>query len=96
MSAALDVKPLDEVRDRLLRDHITHGYVDSALDETRRQITVFISNIGDLEQYATHLHLERRTSLVDRWYGWRGEVWLILSLDVPRGIHGAPRPRAAA
>jgi hypothetical protein len=90
VSAALDVKPLDEVRDRLLRDHITHGYVDSALDEPRRQITVFISNIGDLEQYATDLHLERR------WYGWRGEVWLILSLDVPRGIHGAPRQRVGA
>jgi hypothetical protein len=101
MSATLDVKPLGEIRDRLVREHIPHGYVDSTLDEPHRQINVYISNIGDLEQCAADLHLERRTSLVHRWYGrhtcqgWRGEVWLILILDVPRGIHGAPQQREA-
>lgn len=93
MSATLDVKPLDEIRDRLVRDHIHHGYVDSVLDEAHREITVFVDNVADLEQYAAKFGLGRWTSLVYRWAGWRGEVWLVLCLDIPRGVF--PQGRAA-
>lgn len=95
MSATLDVKPLDEIRDRLLRDHIRHGYVDSTLDETHREITVFIDNLPDLQQCAANLRLQRWTSLVQRWHGWHGEVWLVLSLEIPRGVFPGQGRRAA-
>jgi hypothetical protein len=96
MSATLDVKPLDDLRDKLVREHFTHGgYVDSIPDEAHREITVLIDNVTDLQQYAADLGLARWTSLVQRWHGWHGEVRLVLALDVPRGVHGAPRQRVA-
>lgn len=92
MSAALDVTPMEDRLAHLRRDHITHGYVSHALNEPRREMRVALDNVTDLERYAAVLRLAR---VSNQWSGWYGEIWLILSLDVPRGIHGAPTQRTA-